>query len=376
MAPRPSTLWGYMQTLKVDLGERSYPIYIGEGLLDQPELLAPHIAGRQVAIVSNETVAPLYLERLSKTLGAYSVLPVVLPDGEAHKNWETLQLIFDGLLTARHDRRTTVVALGGGVIGDMAGFAAACYQRGVDFIQVPTTLLSQVDSSVGGKTGINHPLGKNMVGAFYQPNAVLIDTTSLKTLPARELSAGLAEVIKYGLICDKPFLAWLEDNMQALRALDSAALTEAIRRSCAAKAAVVGADERESGVRATLNLGHTFGHAIETHMGYGVWLHGEAVAAGTVMALEMSMRLGWIDQAERDRGIRLLQDAGLPVVPPQEMTPAHFMEHMAVDKKVLDGRLRLVLLRQMGEAVVTDDFSKEILQATLSADYRAIVAQL
>lgn len=375
-APRPSTLWGYMQTLKVDLGERSYPIYIGEGLLDQPELLAPHIAGRQVAIVSNETVAPLYLERLSQTLGAYAVLPVVLPDGEAHKNWETLQLIFDGLLAARHDRRTTVVALGGGVIGDMAGFAAACYQRGVDFIQVPTTLLSQVDSSVGGKTGINHPLGKNMVGAFYQPNAVLIDTTTLKTLPARELSAGLAEVIKYGLICDKPFLAWLEDNMQALRALDPAALTEAIRRSCAAKAAVVGADERESGVRATLNLGHTFGHAIETHMGYGVWLHGEAVAAGTVMALEMSMRLGWINQAERDRGIRLLQGAGLPVVPPQEMTPAHFMEHMAVDKKVLDGRLRLVLLRQMGEAVVTDDYPKEILQATLSADYRAIVAQL
>ncbi|MFZ5934954.1 3-dehydroquinate synthase [Pseudomonas putida] len=365
-----------MQTLKVDLGERSYPIYIGEGLLDQAELLAPHIRGRQVAIVSNETVAPLYLERLSKTLGAYAVLPVILPDGEAHKNWETLQLIFDGLLTARHDRRTTVVALGGGVIGDMAGFAAACYQRGVDFIQVPTTLLSQVDSSVGGKTGINHPLGKNMVGAFYQPNAVLIDTTSLKTLPERELSAGLAEVIKYGLICDKPFLSWLEDNMQALRALEPAALTEAISRSCAAKAAVVGADERESGVRATLNLGHTFGHAIETHMGYGVWLHGEAVAAGTVMALEMSMRLGWIDQAERDRGIRLLQDAGLPVVPPQEMTPAHFMEHMAVDKKVLDGRLRLVLLRQLGEAVITDDYPKEILQATLSADYRAIVAQL
>lgn len=288
-----------MQTLKVDLGERSYPIYIGEGLLDQPELLAPHIAGRQVAIVSNETVAPLYLERLSKTLGAYSVLPVVLPDGEAHKNWETLQLIFDGLLTARHDRRTTVVALGGGVIGDMAGFAAACYQRGVDFIQVPTTLLSQVDSSVGGKTGINHPLGKNMVGAFYQPNAVLIDTTSLKTLPARELSAGLAEVIKYGLICDKPFLAWLEDNMQALRALDPVALTEAIRRSCAAKAAVVGADERESGVRATLNLGHTFGHAIETHMGYGVWLHGEAVAAGTVMALRCPC--AWLDRPGRAR---------------------------------------------------------------------------
>ena len=374
--PRPSSLWGYMQTLKVDLGERSYPIYIGEGLLDQPELLAPHIAGRQVAIVSNETVAPLYLERLARTLGAYAVLPVVLPDGEAFKNWETLQLIFDALLGARHDRRTTVIALGGGVIGDMAGFAAACYQRGVDFIQVPTTLLSQVDSSVGGKTGINHPLGKNMVGAFYQPNAVLIDTTSLATLPGRELSAGLAEVIKYGLICDEPFMGWLEEHMTALRELDTAALTEAIRRSCAAKAAVVGADERESGVRATLNLGHTFGHAIETHMGYGVWLHGEAVAAGTVMALEMSMRLGWIDRSARDRGIRLLQDAGLPVVPPQEMTPAHFMEHMAVDKKVLDGRLRLVLLRQLGEAVITDDYPKEILQATLAADYRAIVAQL
>ena len=374
--PRPSSLWGYMQTLKVDLGERSYPIYIGEGLLDQPGLLAPHIAGRQVAIVSNETVAPLYLERLARTLGAYAVLPVVLPDGEAFKNWETLQLIFDALLGARHDRRTTVIALGGGVIGDMAGFAAACYQRGVDFIQVPTTLLSQVDSSVGGKTGINHPLGKNMVGAFYQPNAVLIDTTSLATLPGRELSAGLAEVIKYGLICDEPFMGWLEAHMGALRELDTTALTEAIRRSCAAKAAVVGADERESGVRATLNLGHTFGHAIETHMGYGVWLHGEAVSAGTVMALEMSMRLGWIDRSARDRGIRLLQDAGLPVVPPQEMTPAHFMEHMAVDKKVLDGRLRLVLLRQLGEAVITDDYPKEILQATLAADYRAIVAQL
>ncbi|PWB31123.1 3-dehydroquinate synthase [Pseudomonas sp. SDI] len=365
-----------MQTLKVELGERSYPIYIGEGLLDKPELLAPHIAGRQVAIVSNETVAPLYLERLSRTLGAYSVLPVVLPDGEAHKNWETLQLIFDAMLGARLDRRATVVALGGGVIGDMAGFAAACYQRGVDFIQVPTTLLSQVDSSVGGKTGINHPLGKNMVGAFYQPNAVLIDTASLNTLPSRELSAGLAEVIKYGLICDKPFLTWLEANVEALRNLDQAALTEAIQRSCAAKAAVVGADERESGVRATLNLGHTFGHAIETHMGYGVWLHGEAVAAGTVMALEMSMRLGWISPDERDRGIRLFQRAGLPVLPPQEMTPAQFMEHMSVDKKVLDGRLRLVLLRHMGEAVVTDDYPQEILQATLAADYRAIVAQL
>lgn len=365
-----------MHTLKVELAERSYPIHIGEHLLSTPELFLPYLAGRQVAIVTNETVAPLYLEQLSKALEGRSVLPIVLPDGEAHKNWETLQQIFDALLGARHDRRTTVIALGGGVVGDMAGFAAACYQRGVDFIQVPTTLLSQVDSSVGGKTGINHPLGKNMVGAFYQPQAVVIDTATLRTLPPRELSAGLAEVIKYGLIHDLPFLAWLEENMAALVAVDQTALTEAISRSCAAKAVVVNADERESGVRATLNLGHTFGHAIETQMGYGVWLHGEAVAAGTAMALEMSRRLGWIDAAARDRGIRLLMRAGLPVVPPVEMSADDFLRHMAVDKKVLDGRMRLVLLRQLGEAVVTDDYAPEILKATLTADYSAIVAQL
>ena len=365
-----------MRTLQVDLGERSYPIHIGSGLLSQPELFTPHIAGRQVAIVTNETVAPLYLQKLTQTLQGYSVLPVVLPDGEAHKNWETLQLIFDALLGARHDRRTTVIALGGGVIGDMAGFAAACYQRGVDFIQVPTTLLSQVDSSVGGKTGINHPLGKNMVGAFYQPKAVIIDTDSLKTLPERELSAGLAEVIKYGLICDEPFLPWLAERMPALRGLDGNALTEAIERSCAAKARVVGVDERESGLRAILNLGHTFGHAIETQMGYGVWLHGEAVSAGTVMALEMSSRLGWISTDERDAAIRLLRSAGLPVVPPTDMTPEHFLQHMAVDKKVLDGQLRLVLLRRIGEAAVTAEFPREVLEATLAADYRALADQL
>lgn len=365
-----------MQTLHVDLAERSYPIHIGTDLLSRVDLLAPHIAGRQVAIVTNQTIAPLYLQTLQDTLADYRVTPIVLPDGEAFKNWETLQLIFDGLLGARHDRRTTVLALGGGVIGDMAGFAAACYQRGVNFIQLPTTLLSQVDSSVGGKTGINHALGKNMVGAFYQPQAVLIDTRSLETLPPRELSAGLAEVIKYGLICDEPFLGWLEQNMTALRSLDQAALTEAIERSCAAKARVVGADEKENGVRATLNLGHTFGHAIETEMGYGVWLHGEAVAAGTVMALEMSYRLGWINADERDRGIRLFQAAGLPVVPPREMTPEQFMEHMAVDKKVLDGQMRLVLLRSLGEAVVTSDYPADILSATLAADYPALVARL
>ena len=365
-----------MQTLQVELAERSYPIYIGAGLLAQTGLFEPHIAGRQVAIITNETVAPLYLQSLLVTLAGFDVTPVILPDGEAFKTWETLQLIFDGLLSARHDRRTTVIALGGGVIGDMAGFAAACYQRGVDFIQVPTTLLSQVDSSVGGKTGINHPLGKNMVGAFYQPRAVIIDISSLNTLPARELSAGLAEVIKYGLICDEPFLGWLELNMAGLRSLDQALLAEAVARSCTAKAYVVGQDERESGLRATLNLGHTFGHAIETHMGYGVWLHGEAVSAGTVMALEMSRRLGWITAAERDRGVRLLLQAGLPVVPPEEMTPDDFLEHMGVDKKVLDGRLRLVLLKGLGAAVVTSEFPREILDTTLCADYRALVNQL
>ncbi len=364
-----------MRTLHVDLGERSYPIFIGAGLLDRRDCFTPYIAGRQVAIVTNQTVAPLYLQRLLDTLQGYQVTPIVLPDGEAFKNWETLQLIFDGLLEARHDRRTTLIALGGGVIGDMAGFAAACYQRGVDFIQVPTTLLSQVDSSVGGKTGINHPLGKNMIGAFYQPKAVVIDTATLGTLPARELSAGLAEVIKYGLICDEPFLAWLELHIDALRALDAEAVSEAVERSCAAKARVVNADERESGVRATLNLGHTFGHAIETEMGYGVWLHGEAVAAGTVMALEMSCRLGWIDAAARDRGIRLLARAGLPLVPPAEMGPEEFLRHMAVDKKVLDGQLRLVLLRQLGEAVVTADYPREVLEATLRTDYAALVRQ-
>jgi len=364
-----------MQTLDVDLGERSYSILIGEQLIERGELLSPHIRGKQVAIVTNETVAPLYLERLMQSLAGYAVTPVVLPDGEAYKNWETLQSIFDGLLSARHDRTTTIIALGGGVIGDMAGFAAASYQRGVDFIQVPTTLLSQVDSSVGGKTGINHPLGKNMIGAFYQPQRVLIDTATLTTLPARELSAGLAEVIKYGLICDEPFLGWLETNIDKLRALDQTALTEAIRRSCAAKAAVVGADERETGIRATLNLGHTFGHAIETHQGYGVWLHGEAVAAGTVMALEMSRQLGWVSGDERDRGVRLLARAGLPVVPPTDMTPDDFLQHMAVDKKVLDGRLRLVLLKRLGEAVVTGDFPREVLDATFRVDYDALTQQ-
>jgi len=365
-----------MQTLLVDLAERSYPIYIGSDLLGCKEILAKHIVGKQVAIISNQTVAPLYLKKLEAALDGYTLATVILPDGETYKNWETLQLIFDGLLGARFDRKSTLIALGGGVIGDMAGFAAACYQRGINFIQIPTTLLSQVDSSVGGKTGINHPLGKNMVGAFYQPQAVLIDIASLATLPGRELRAGLAEVIKYGLICDPQFLGWLESNLGKILALDPAAVTETIQQSCTAKARVVALDERESGLREILNLGHTFGHAIETHMGYGVWLHGEAVAAGTVMALEMSRRLGYISAEDRDRGIRLLQRADLPVVPPADMTAAHFIEHMAVDKKVQAGRVRFVLLKELGNAVVVGDYPEEILHDTLVTDYRAIVDQL
>lgn len=355
-----------MQQLTVNLDERSYPIYIGAGLLGQRDLLAPHIAGRQVCIVTDDTVAPLYLERLCQTLAGYSLLPVILPTGEAFKNWSTLQQIFDALLSARHDRRTTLIALGGGVIGDMTGFAAACYQRGVDFIQIPTTLLSQVDSSVGGKTGINHPAGKNMIGAFYQPQAVLIDTDSLQTLPDREVSAGLAEIIKYGLIRDRDFLAWLETHIGALRQRDPVLVTEAIARSCAIKASVVAADEREGGVRAILNLGHTFGHAIEAHQGYGSWLHGEAVGAGMVMALEMSRELGWLSAGDCQRGVELIARAGLSTEPPQGMFGGDFRRLMAVDKKVLDGQLRLVLLRQLGEAVVTADFEAAVLDRVLN----------
>lgn len=355
-----------MQQLTVNLDDRSYPIHIGSNLLGRVELLAPHIAGRQVCIVTDDTVAPLYLQRLCQTLAEYSVLPVVLPTGEAFKNWSTLQQIFDALLGARHDRRTTLIALGGGVIGDMTGFAAACYQRGVDFIQIPTTLLSQVDSSVGGKTGINHPAGKNMIGAFYQPKAVLIDTDSLRTLPEREISAGLAEIIKYGLIRDTEFLDWLEQNMPALRALQPELVTEAIARSCALKAEVVAADEREGGVRAILNLGHTFGHAIEAHQGYGTWLHGEAVGAGMVMALQLSHTLGWLTAEEEQRCTALVAAAGLPVAPPANMAAEDFTRLMAVDKKVLDGQLRLVLLKRLGEAVVTADFDEKALRSVLA----------
>ena len=284
-----------MHTLHVELGERSYPIYIGRDLLNDPQLLGAHLTGSQVVVVTNETVSPLYLDRLLATLGERAlVTEVILPDGEQFKNLETLNQIFDRMMHDRHNRSTTMIALGGGVVGDITGFAAACYQRGVNFIQVPTTLLSQVDSSVGGKTAVNHPLGKNMIGAFYQPQAVLIDINTLHTLSPREFAAGLAEVVKYGLICDLPFYRWLQEQTPRLLAREEAALAEAIERSCSSKAAVVAADEREGGLRAILNLGHTFGHAIETAQGYGKWLHGEAVAVGMLMAMELSARRGWI----------------------------------------------------------------------------------
>ncbi len=357
-----------MKTLELDLGDRSYPIHIGRGLLDDPQLIAPHVTASQVMIVSNETVAPLYLERTRAALQGFRLSEVILPDGERYKNLETWNLIFDGLLQQRFNRRCTVVALGGGVVGDMAGFAAACYQRGVPFIQIPTTLLSQVDSSVGGKTGINHALGKNMIGAFYQPRCVIADTDTLNTLEDRELSAGIAEVIKYGLIRDREFFDWLEEDMDALLARDPQALAYAIERSCRNKAEVVAADELEAGQRALLNLGHTFGHAIETGMGYGEWLHGEAVGAGMCMAAQLSRRLGWMDEAECERSIRLIQRARLPIMPPAEVSTERFLELMAVDKKVLDGGLRLVLLRGIGEALVTGDFDPAELHATLD-DY-------
>ncbi|HEX8988482.1 MAG TPA: 3-dehydroquinate synthase [Rhodocyclaceae bacterium] len=360
-----------MRTLTVALGERAYPIHIGPGLLERGQLVAEALATPRVAIVSNEVVAPLYLEKLSAGLRAagVAVTPIILPDGESHKNWETLNAIFDALLADRCDRSTTVIALGGGVIGDLAGFAAASYQRGVPFVQVPTTLLAQVDSSVGGKTGINHPRGKNMVGAFWQPRLVLADTDTLSTLPDRELSAGLAEVIKYGLIRDLPFLEWLERNMDALMSRDAAALSYAIERSCANKAEVVAGDERETakdGGRALLNLGHTFGHAIETGLGYGTWLHGEAVAAGTVMAAELSRRLGWLAQDDVDRIKKILVRAGLPVSGP-DLGADRYIDTMGHDKKVIAGKLRLVLLRALGQAITYGDAPAVEVRAAIEA---------
>jgi len=354
--------------LGVELGERSYPIYIGSDLLGQADLIGQHIHGSSALIVSNTTVAPLYMAGVQQALESLGIRQdqVILEDGEQHKTMASALSIIDLLLQQRHDRRSTVIALGGGVVGDIAGFAASIYQRGVNFIQMPTTLLSQVDSSVGGKTGVNHPLGKNMIGAFYQPQCVIADINSFSTLPARELSAGLAEVIKYGLIYDADFFDWLEQNIDALMAGDADLLAQSVLVSCQIKARVVEQDERESGLRAILNLGHTFGHAIEAVMGYGNWLHGEAVAAGMMMAIDLSIRQGWISEHVRERSIALLERAALPTTAPAEMTPEQFLETMAIDKKNVDGAIKLVLLNKLGEACITDDYDHELLLQTLS----------
>ncbi len=356
------------QTLNVALGERSYPIYIGSGVLSDPSLILPYLKHKRVVVVTNTTVAPLYLEVLQSTLksAGISVLPVILPDGEEYKNWSTLNLIFDALLGSHCERSTTLIALGGGVIGDMGGFAAACYQRGMPFIQIPTTLLSQVDSSVGGKTAINHPLGKNMIGAFYQPKLVLADIDTLDTLPERELRAGIAEIIKYGLIRDPEFFDWLEQNVERLLIKDKEALAFAVHRSCKNKADVVAADERESGERALLNLGHTFGHAIETGLGYGKWLHGEAVAAGTLIAAELSSQKGWLSRNDLSKVEGLFVRAGLPVRSPL-LGEARYLELMRHDKKVEGGKLRLVLLQGIGCAVLSDSSTEQEICAAVAA---------
>ena len=357
-----------LQTVNLDLGEQSYPIYIGEGLLARPELLRPHIAGRQILIVTNETIAPLYLEglvgQLQKISSDYQIDTIQLPDGERFKTWETLNKIYDLLLEKKHNRGSTIIALGGGVIGDTAGFAAATYQRGIAFIQIPTTLLAQVDSSVGGKTAVNHPLGKNMIGAFYQPRAVLIDTSCLKTLPGRELSAGLAEVIKHAALGDIAYLEWIEANMAGLLAVDGEAMAYAVKLSCEIKAGIVAKDEREQGVRALLNLGHTFGHAIENGLGYGEWLHGEAVGAGMVMAADLSRRLGMLAQQDVDRLTAVIKSAGLPTRAPASVSN-QLVELMGRDKKVADSGLRFVLLEQLGKAVLVDKVDVSHLQATI-----------
>jgi 3-dehydroquinate synthase len=363
-----------MKSMQVELGDRSYPIHIGTGLLRRPDLVLPCLRGKQALIVTNETVASLYLDKARALFPDIRLDTLVLPDGERYKNLETLDKIYDALLAKKHSRQTTLVALGGGVIGDLTGFAAATYQRGVDFIQIPTTLLAQVDSSVGGKTGVNHALGKNMIGAFHQPRCVIADINTLTTLDDRELSAGLAEVIKYGLIRDAGFFAWLEQNMSRLAAREPAALIEAIERSCRNKADVVAADERESGVRATLNFGHTFGHAIETGTGYHHWLHGEAVAVGMLMAADMSMRLGWLTAAEVHRIDSVIDSAQLPTRAPAELNTARFIDLMSVDKKVKDGRIHLVLLKSIGNAVVTADYPPALLETTID-EHHAVVAQ-
>ncbi len=354
-----------MITVPIELGSRRYEIRIGAGLMAQPEEFANWIAGHQVFLITNEVVAPLYLDRLRQALSAWNMHEIILSDGETSKTLATCSTILDAMLAIPCDRHVTVIALGGGVIGDMAGFAAAIYQRGVSLIQVPTTLLSQVDSSVGGKTGVNHPSGKNLIGAFHQPERVIIDTTTLSTLPRRELSAGMAEVIKYGLIGDRNFFAWLEDNLDAVMALQSEAVSHAVSTCCANKAAVVEGDEREAGQRALLNLGHTFGHAIEAATRYDTWLHGEAVGLGMVMAAHLSSRLGWLGECDLGRIRELIQRTGLPSESFGALDPVQIRTLMQSDKKVQQGRLRLILLKQIGQAAIVEDVDESLLQETI-----------
>lgn len=356
-----------MQQIQVQLGDRSYPIYIGQDLMSNSELFARYLTNKKALIVSNDTIAPLYLQKIQQAMSVCArVETVILPDGEKFKDLQHLDYIFTGLLEHNFARDSILVALGGGVVGDMTGFAAACYQRGIDFIQVPTTLLSQVDSSVGGKTAVNHPLGKNMIGAFYQPKSVIIDTLCLTTLPANEFAAGMAEVIKYGIIWDADFFQWLEANVEALKLLQTDALTYAIAKCCQIKADVVEQDETEQGVRALLNLGHTFGHAIEAEMGYGVWLHGEAVAAGTILAAKTAHKLNLLDGQSVERICQLMLAFDLPIKAPESMGIEHFLKHMRRDKKVLAGKIRLVLPTGIGQADVFIDVSEDLLEQVIS----------
>jgi len=354
-----------MKTLELDLAEKSYPIYIGQGLLDQAKLLINHIAGKQVMIVTNTTVAPLYLEQVKSLLSSFHVAEVQLPDGEQYKTLDTVNLIFDALLANRFDRSCTLIALGGGVVGDMTGFAASSYQRGVGFIQIPTTLLSQVDSSVGGKTGVNHPLGKNMIGAFYQPKCVVIDVDTLDTLDDRQYSAGMAEVIKYGLLGNVNFLTFLQENIQNLMQRNKDLIIQAVYQSCADKASIVAQDELESGKRALLNLGHTFGHAIENTLGYGVFLHGEAISVGMLMAAKLSQLLGDLTPQEIDQVQDLLEKSNLPISVDGKISASEFLSAMRVDKKVIDGNIRLILLKKLGEAYISDNYQKDHLDQVI-----------
>ena len=354
-----------MRTLNLDLAENSYPIYIDSSVLTKRELIAPYIKGKQVMVVTNDVVEPLYMSSLEEALRDFEVHKVILPDGEMHKTLSNCELIFEALLKVPCDRNVTMIALGGGVVGDICGFAAGCYQRGVPFIQIPTTLLAQVDSSVGGKTAVNSTLGKNMIGLFYQPKCVIADTSVLATLPKRELSAGCAEIIKTALVADYPFFQWLEENIELLISADENAIAYAVEQCCRIKSHIVSMDEKEHGIRALLNLGHTFGHAIETGVGHGVWLHGEAVGTGMCMAADMSVRSGLLKQDQQDRIIQLIERAGLPVSGPSELDAADFIKLMSVDKKVVDNTIRLVLLTDIGQALLVDEYLSDDLEATI-----------